>query len=530
MSLRKNFLALASPPLFFVLLLCLTASAFASGIPSSSHVIVIMDENHGFSQVLSSMPNLVAQGNANGFTTNYLSDSSGSLMNYLWIASGSCHAVNSTCEPSNLPSNTHSFGCDGNTCGSAITDTNIWQLMDNAGISWKVYAESYTAAGGTVTTPDKANGTLYYRRHNGATWYAQILNNVNNDQSKIVDFSHFATDLANNALPRYVVIVPNGSDDAHDGTLGQADTWLQNNIFGPLLSKSYFQPGGDGQLYITFDECAGGTNAGCDQLVYTAVIGPKVVPHTQSAIPYKHENLLRTTLEALGITTFPGAAASAIPMSDFYGVTPTPVISKIDDDTFTCVTGQCFGAFSHDTATQLDGQSLRTDFQPGGTAFAALLGDTSPSVDISSKTGFALDFWANISVPSASQAVEFSMIQDVGGLEYAFQHQCDFQGTKQWRVWNPASPGAWVNSGRGCAVFATGWNHFIIQFSRNSLNQLVYQGITINNTFFPWNLGLIYNATSTASGNKVTFRIRAVGEGGTSPPSYTVWVDKWNLY
>lgn len=526
MYFGENRIALQARLLFCTcaLLVCFTGSGFAGSVPTSSHVVVIMEENHGFSAVLSQMPNLVREGNANGYTTNYLSDSSGSLMNYLWIASGSCHAVNSTCEPSNRPSNTNSFGCDGSTCGPAITDQNIWQLMDNAGISWKVYAESYP---GSVTAPDNPP---YYRRHNGATWYAQILNNVNGDQSKIVDFSHFATDLANNTLPRYVVIVPNGNDDAHDGTLAQADTWLQNNIFGPLLSKSYFQPGGDGQLYITFDECAGGTNAGCDQLVYTAVISPKVVAHTVSAIPYKHENLLRTTLDALGITTHPGGAATAIDMSDFFGVAPTPVVSKIDDDTFTCVSGQCFGTFSHDTTTQLDGQSLRADFSPGGTAFAALLGNTTPSVNISSKTGFALDFWANISVPANSQAVEFSMIQNVGGLQYAFQHQCDFQGSKEWRVWNPASPGSWVDSGRGCAVFGTGWNHFIIQYSRNSLNQLVYQGITINNTFFPWNLGLIYNAVSTSSGDSVTFRVRAVGEGGTNPPGYTLWVDKWQLF
>ena len=28
------------------------------------------------------------------------------------------------------------------------------------------------------TTPDNANGTDYYRRHNGATWYSDILSNA----------------------------------------------------------------------------------------------------------------------------------------------------------------------------------------------------------------------------------------------------------------------------------------------------------------------------------------------------------------
>jgi hypothetical protein len=527
MSLRKNLFAAVAKLWFSIsaLLICSAVPVFAANVPSSSHVVVIMEENHGFSAVLSQMPNLVFQGNANGYATNYLSDSSGSLMNYLWIASGSCHAVNGTCAPSNLPSNTHSFGCNGSTCTTVggITDSNIFQLLDNAGISWKVYAESYP---GSPTSPDNAP---YYRRHNGATWYAQILNNVNGDQSKIVSFSpNFANDVANNTLPRYVIIVPNGNDDAHDGSLGAADTWLQNNIFVPLLSKSYFQAGGDGQLYITFDECGGGTNGGCDASVYTAVIGPKVVPHTVSSTPYRHENLLRSTLEALGITTFPGAAATAIDMSDFFGIPPTPVVGGIDDMTFTCTGGQCFGTFSHDTATQLDGQSLRADLVPGGTAFAALLGDTTPSIDLSAKTNYALDFWANISVPANSEAVEFSMIQNVGGFQFAFQHQCEFK-VQQWRVWNPASGGSWVNSGRGCSVFGSGWVHFVLAFWRDNSNHLYYTGLTVNGVFFPFNLGLTYSATA-ATGNTATFRVRAVGLGGTNPPGYTMWVDKWQLF
>lgn len=524
MLLGKYLLAITIKLPFFIgaLFICFAASAFAS-VPSSSHVVVIMDENHGYNDIVAQMPNLVREGNTYGYTTNYLSDSGGSLQDYLWIASGSCHAANGTCSPSNRPSNTNDFGCNGNSCSSAITDSNIFQLMDSAGISWKVYAESYP---GSVTAGDNPP---YYRRHNGATWYAQILNNVNGDQSKIVDFSQFATDLANNALPRYSIIVPNGNDDAHDGTLGAADNWLQSNIFTPLLAKSYFQAGGDGQLYITFDECGGGTDNGCDALVYTAVIGPQVIPHTISSVPYRHENLLRTTLEALGITTFPGGAVNAVDMGDFFGTAATPVVDNIDDMSFSCVSGQCFGTFTFDSTTQLDGQSLRADFAPAGNAFVALLGDTTPSVNVSSKTNYSLDFWANISVPASSQAIEFSMIQNAGGIQYAFQHQCDFKGTGQWRVWDPAGTGNWMNAGRNCVVFGAGWNHFILEYTRDNNNNLIYTGIVINNVFYPWTLNLAY-AGVAGGADSVTFRVRAVGEGGTSPPAYTMWVDKWKLF
>ena len=112
---------------------------------------------------------LVSEGNANGYATNYHSNSSGSLLDYLWLASGSCES-DQTLAACTLPPGTHDFSCTGDSCASAITDDNIFREMNNAGISWKVYAQSYAAAGGTVTTPDNHNGTAYYRRHHGATW------------------------------------------------------------------------------------------------------------------------------------------------------------------------------------------------------------------------------------------------------------------------------------------------------------------------------------------------------------------------
>jgi acid phosphatase len=300
--------------------LALRSSAFLSlgavlfaqtAVPRSSHVVLVVEENTSYNTAAANMPWLVSQGTAFGHATNYFSNTSGSLMDYLWLASGSCES-SANCA---LPGGTHNFGCGGDSCSSPITDDSIWAEMDRLGITWKVYAQSYSAAGGTVTTPDLANGTHYYRRHNGATWYSEILNNVSGSQARIVDFSQFAIDLANNALPQFAVIVPDGLNDAHDGTAAQADNFLQANV-APVLNKPYFQPGGDGLMIITFDN----GDADVAGLVYTAVIGPKVKPCTVSNTFYKHENALRTMLDALGITTYPGASSTASPMSDFFGI------------------------------------------------------------------------------------------------------------------------------------------------------------------------------------------------------------------
>src|SRR5262249_36578301 len=148
---------------------------------------------------------------------------------------------------------------------------------------------------------------------NGAVWYSDVLSNVAGSQAKIVDFSQFAIDLANNALPQFSIIAPDGLNDAHDASATAADAFLQANL-PALLAKPYFQPGGDGLLLITFDN----GDADAAGPVYTALIGPNVIPGFASDTPYKHENAFRTILDSLQIPAHPGASATASPMSDFF--------------------------------------------------------------------------------------------------------------------------------------------------------------------------------------------------------------------
>src|SRR3984893_13583962 len=205
------------------LLFVFTTAAALGQVPSSQHVILVINENTSFGQVMANMPWLVGQGRMNGYATNYKSDSSGSLLNYLWLASGSCHS-SSNCA---LPAGTHDFNCSGNDCylpptttTDAITEDNIFRELNNAGTSWKVYAQSYALAGGTVTTPDNSNNTSYYRRHNGATWYSDVLDDKDGSASKVVDLSQLAIDVADGTLPRFIIIVPDGNHDAHDCPVG----------------------------------------------------------------------------------------------------------------------------------------------------------------------------------------------------------------------------------------------------------------------------------------------------------------------
>src|SRR3984885_7505643 len=336
---RSTFFRIALIP---AILLCGTFAASAQSVPLAQHVVLIIDENTSCATVYpSGMPRLVSQGNKYGYANNYDSDHSGSLLDYLYLASGSCESSYSC--PGNpactLPPGGHNFYCNGNDCFTQnsceptvtkdpITDTNIFQLMDKQPISWKVYAQNYLNAGGNVNVPDFTNAnqppfTNYYARHNAAVWYEEVLSNTLGSQGNIVDFEQFGIDVANNTLPRFSIIVPDGCWDLHDecSTLADGDNFLKSNLT-PMLSLPDFQPGGSGLVIVTFDN---GADDDAGQ-IYTGLLGPNVKPGMVSNLAYKHENALRTMLDSLGLQSYPGWSATAADMSDFFSPTAGSVV------------------------------------------------------------------------------------------------------------------------------------------------------------------------------------------------------------
>lgn len=158
-----------------------------------------------------------------------------------------------------------------------ITDDNIFQLMNNQPLSWKVYVQNYLNAGGTVnvpdfTSPNQPRDTHHYARHNAALWYDEVLSNTLGSQGNIVDFEQFGIDVANGTLPRFAIIVPDGCyDGCFSNSLAQADSFLSSNLT-PMLNMPDFKSGGSGLLIVTFDN-GNGDDAG---KVFTAIIGPNI--------------------------------------------------------------------------------------------------------------------------------------------------------------------------------------------------------------------------------------------------------------
>ena len=261
------------------------------GVPSAGHVFIVTEENTNYANVIgsSSMPYLNGLAQQYGLATQYYANTHPSIGNYFMLATGQ------------IITNSDSYS-------TIVTVDNVVRRLLAAGKTWKSYAEDLPSVG--YTGPDVGN---YARKHN----IFALLSDVANDsvqRRNLVPFTQFATDLANGTLPHYSNIVPNLCNDAHDCSLSTADTWLRNNIV-PILASATFQQ--DGLLIIVFDE-AGSDNANGGGRIVWVVVSPKAKRGYQSTTLYQHQSTLRLTLEALGITLFPGAGATAPSMAEFF--------------------------------------------------------------------------------------------------------------------------------------------------------------------------------------------------------------------
>jgi len=268
----------------------ITVTAPPPGSSQFGHVFVVTEENTDYVDVTtSSMPYLMGLAAQYGLATQYYANTHPSIGNYFELATGQIITNN-----------------DGYS--QIVSVDNIVRELVAAGKTWKSYAEDLPSVG--YTGGDVGN---YARKHN----VFALLSDVANDPAqtnRLVPFTQFATDLANGTLPTFSNIVPNLCNDAHDCGLDVADSWLQTNI-APLIASPVFQQ--DGLLIIVFDEAGGDNTNGGGRIVWVAV-SPKAKRAYQSTTLYQHPSTLRLILKGLGVSVFPGAAAGAPDMTEFF--------------------------------------------------------------------------------------------------------------------------------------------------------------------------------------------------------------------
>ncbi len=280
----------------FIVFGLLCAAMAAAQVPASNHVVLVVEENQSYSSVIgsSAMPYLNSLANKYGLATQYYANTHSTIGNSFEMTTGQVLTRWDGYTPSSYP----------------VSVDNIARQLMVAGKTWKSYAEGLPSVGYTG-----GDTGAYLSERNPFAYFTDVQNS-SVQKMNLVPFSQFATDLANGQLPNFSYVVPNVYNDGNKGTLQQADAWLKQNI-EPLLANAAFQQ--DGLLIITFDEAASTDTTNGGGRVATLVIGPMVKPGYKSTTVYQHQSLLKTVLKALGVTTFPGASATASTMGEFFG-------------------------------------------------------------------------------------------------------------------------------------------------------------------------------------------------------------------
>lgn len=259
------------------------STAQAAALPAPDHVVVVVMENHAYSQVIgsSSAPyinNTLKAGGAN-LTQSY-GLTHPSEPNYYMLFSGSNQGrTDDSCV----------------TVGS-ISKPNLASELIAAGKTWASYNESLPSQGSTTCSSGS-----YAQKHN--PWFG--FSNVPLSSAKTM--AQFPTDYT--TLPKVSFVVPNQCSDMHDCSVSTGDTWIKNKLGAyATWAKTH-----NSILVLTFDE----DNRLSGNRIPTVFYGQHVAPGSSSSTTYNHYNVLRTVEDLAGLTAHAGNAASA---SDITGI------------------------------------------------------------------------------------------------------------------------------------------------------------------------------------------------------------------
>ncbi len=258
------------------------AAAVAGALPRPDHVVVVIEENKGFTNVIGkrTAPYINELASRGALFAQSYALVHPSQPNYLILFAGSALGVTSDGVPRVLPFSAPNLGAE----------------LIAAGLSFRGYSEGLPAAGF-----DGKKAGAYARKHNPwVNWQGAPANAVPAACNQ--PFATFPADLSR--LPTVAFVIPNLRHDMHSGTVAEGDAWLRAQ-----LDRYITWAATHNSLFIlTFDE----DNRLEGQRIPTLFVGPMVRPGRYEQ-RITHENVLRTIEELYGLPPSGDAAqASAI--------------------------------------------------------------------------------------------------------------------------------------------------------------------------------------------------------------------------
>ena len=241
-------------------------------VPPLTHAYVIVLENRAYEGIVGSpdapyLNSLIAR---YGLAQSYQAVAHPSQPNYVALVSGSTNGVTDD-EPHD------------------INAPNVFDQLEQAGRTWRVFAEDYPGGcftGATATDGRDGTGT-YARKHNPAISFPAI-SGTPSRCANIQDLTSFDP-----AAADVEFIIPNQCHDMHSCSTAEGDAWLKQFV-PTILDSATYKSGG--ALFITFDESSDADKV--SNHVATIVASPLVPAGSQSAVPHTHYSLLRTLEDA----------------------------------------------------------------------------------------------------------------------------------------------------------------------------------------------------------------------------------------
>lgn len=237
-------------------------AACAGPLPKPDHVVIVIEENHGYGQIIGNpdAPWVNALAKRGMLFTQSYGVTHPSQPNYLALFSGSTHGVTD------------------DACPITLAGPNLASALQARGLAFIAYSEALPEAGSMVCA---SRG--YRRKHNPSANWPGL-------ESTLLPFSAFPADYSR--LPAVSLVVPDQDNDMHDGSIAQGDAWLKTNI------EAYAQWAAthNSLLIVTWDEDDGtGENR-----IATIFTGAMVKPGA-SAQRIDHYSILRTIEEMYGL-------------------------------------------------------------------------------------------------------------------------------------------------------------------------------------------------------------------------------------
>lgn len=283
--------------------LAMSACAYAAGptlggsappLPRPDHIVIVIEENHGYSQILDSpdapyINRLVAQG---ALFTKSFGITHPSQPNYLALFSGSTQGITD------------------NSCPHTFTTPNLGHSLLAAGLTFAGYSENLPSPGSLICDAD-----LYARKHNPwANWQDSPTNGV--PATVNLPMTSFPTDYTR--LPTVSIVAPNLISDMHHekdpDAIRTGDRWLQTHLDAYVRWAQQH----NSLLIVTWDE----DSKKEDNRIMTVFVGPMVKAGRYDQ-RIDHYNVLRTIEEIYGLS-HAGASAEASPITQIWQHPPQP--------------------------------------------------------------------------------------------------------------------------------------------------------------------------------------------------------------